>query len=86
MAYVLKSRNDKWDLIKLQSFCKAKDIANSTCIPHKYKVLFKIFWAEENSSIMTQFLVDELFYIQAILTISQTGWLERTEFCFFRVL
>jgi hypothetical protein len=25
MAYALKSRIDKWDLIKLQSFCKAKD-------------------------------------------------------------
>jgi len=26
----LRSRIDKWDLIKLQSFCKAKDIANRT--------------------------------------------------------
>ena len=25
MAYALRSRIDKWDLIKLQSFCKAKD-------------------------------------------------------------
>jgi len=25
MAYALRSRMDKWDLIKLQSFCKAKD-------------------------------------------------------------
>jgi len=25
MAYPLRSRIDKWDLIKLQSFCKAKD-------------------------------------------------------------
>jgi len=24
-AYALRSRFDKWDLIKLQSFCKAKD-------------------------------------------------------------
>jgi hypothetical protein len=29
-AYTLKSRIDKWDLIKLQSFCKAKDIVNGT--------------------------------------------------------
>jgi hypothetical protein len=29
-AYVLQSRIDKWDLIKLQSFCKAKDIVNRT--------------------------------------------------------
>ena len=28
MAYVLRSRIDKWDLIKLQSFCKAKDTVN----------------------------------------------------------
>jgi len=25
MAYALRSRIDKWDLIRLQSFCKAKD-------------------------------------------------------------
>jgi hypothetical protein len=30
IAYVLKSRIDKWDLIKLQSFCKAKDTVNRT--------------------------------------------------------
>jgi hypothetical protein len=27
MAYALKSRIDKWDLIKLQSFCRVKDTA-----------------------------------------------------------
>jgi hypothetical protein len=30
IAYVLRSRIDKWDLIKLQSFCKAKDTVNKT--------------------------------------------------------
>jgi hypothetical protein len=30
MAYAVKSRIDKWDLIKLQSFCKAKDTVNKT--------------------------------------------------------
>jgi hypothetical protein len=30
MAYNLKSRIDKWDLIKLQSFCKAKNTVNIT--------------------------------------------------------
>jgi hypothetical protein len=30
MAYGLRSRIDKWDLIKLQSFCKAKDTVNRT--------------------------------------------------------
>ena len=25
MPYALRTRNNKWDLIKLQSFCKAKD-------------------------------------------------------------
>jgi hypothetical protein len=30
MTYTVRSRNDKWDLIKLQSFCKAKDTVNST--------------------------------------------------------
>jgi hypothetical protein len=30
MAYAVRSRVDKWDLIKLQSFCKAKDTINKT--------------------------------------------------------
>ena len=30
IAYVLRSRIDKWDLIKLQSFCKAKDTVSKT--------------------------------------------------------
>ena len=30
MAYVLTSRINKWDLIKLQNFCKAKDTVNRT--------------------------------------------------------
>jgi hypothetical protein len=30
MAYALKSRIDKWDLIKFQSFSKAKDTVNRT--------------------------------------------------------
>ena len=28
MAYALRSKIDKWDLIKLQSFCKGKDSIN----------------------------------------------------------
>ena len=30
IAYALRSRIDKWDLIKLQSFCKAKGTVNRT--------------------------------------------------------
>jgi hypothetical protein len=30
MAYALISRIDKWDHIKLQNFCKAKDTVNRT--------------------------------------------------------
>ena len=30
IVYVLRSRIDKWDLIKLQSFCKAKDTIKRT--------------------------------------------------------
>jgi hypothetical protein len=30
MSYALRSRINKWDLIKFQSFCKAKDIVNRT--------------------------------------------------------
>ena len=33
MAYAVRPRIDKWDLIKLQSFCKAKDIVNKTKRP-----------------------------------------------------
>jgi hypothetical protein len=30
MAYALRPKINKWDLIKLQSFCKAKDTVNTT--------------------------------------------------------
>ena len=30
IAYALRSRIDKWDLIKFQSFCKANDTVNRT--------------------------------------------------------
>ena len=30
IAYALRSRIDKWNLIKLQSFCKAKDTVKRT--------------------------------------------------------
>jgi hypothetical protein len=30
VMHTLRSRIDKWDLMKLESFCKAKDIANKT--------------------------------------------------------
>jgi hypothetical protein len=33
MACPVRSRIDKWDLIKLQSFCKAKDTVNKTKTP-----------------------------------------------------
>jgi hypothetical protein len=33
MASSVRSRIDKWDLIKLQSFCKAKDTFNKTKRP-----------------------------------------------------
>ena len=33
MACVVRSRINKWDLIKLQSFCKAKDTVNKTKRP-----------------------------------------------------
>jgi hypothetical protein len=33
MACAVRSRIDKWDLIKLQSFCKAKDTVNKTKKP-----------------------------------------------------
>ena len=33
MACAVRSRMDKWDLMKLQSFCKAKDTINKTKRP-----------------------------------------------------
>ena len=33
MACAVRSRIDKWDFIKLQSFCKAKDTVNKTKRP-----------------------------------------------------
>jgi hypothetical protein len=33
MVHALRSRIDKWDLIKFQSLCKAKDIVNKTKRP-----------------------------------------------------
>jgi hypothetical protein len=33
MACAVRSRINKWDLIKLQSFCKAKDTVNKTKMP-----------------------------------------------------
>jgi hypothetical protein len=33
MACAVRLRIDKWDLIKLQSFCKAKDSVNKTKRP-----------------------------------------------------
>ena len=35
MACALSSRIDKWDLMKLQSFCKAKDSFNKTKKDHQ---------------------------------------------------
>jgi hypothetical protein len=33
MACAVRSRIDKWDLMKLQNFCKAKDTVNKTKRP-----------------------------------------------------
>ena len=33
IAYALRSRTDKWELIKLQSFCNTKDTVNKTKKP-----------------------------------------------------
>jgi hypothetical protein len=30
MVHALRSRIDKWDFMKLESFCKARDIVNKT--------------------------------------------------------
>ena len=41
MAHILRSRIDKWDLMKLESFCKAKDIVKKTnCQPTDWEKIF----------------------------------------------
>jgi hypothetical protein len=40
MVYALKSTIDKWDLIKLQSFCKAKDTLYRTKQPIDWEMMF----------------------------------------------
>ena len=37
MACAVRSRIDKWNLMKLQSFCKAKDTVNKTKRPPTYR-------------------------------------------------
>jgi hypothetical protein len=41
MACAVRSRINKWDLIKLQSFCKAKDTVNNTKrLPTEWERIF----------------------------------------------
>ena len=41
MAWAVRSRIDKWDLIKLQSFCKAKDtVINAKSQPRHWEKFF----------------------------------------------
>ena len=40
MACAIRSRINKWDLIKLQSFCKAKDTVNKTKRPRDWERIF----------------------------------------------
>ena len=41
ITYALRSRIDKWDLIRLQNFCKAKDTVNRTeGTPTNWEIIF----------------------------------------------
>ena len=40
ITYALRSRMDKWNFIKLQDFCKVKDIVNRTKRPIDWKKIF----------------------------------------------
>ena len=42
MACAVRSRINKWDLIKLESFCKAKDTVNKTKRPPDWEKIFMI--------------------------------------------
>ena len=39
-AQTLREKINKWDLIKLKSFCKAKDMVNKTKQPTEWKKIF----------------------------------------------
>ena len=59
MAHALGTKNDKWDLMRLQSFCKAKDTVKRTkpqptdrgLISKVYKELKKLDTRESNNPI-----------------------------------
>ena len=42
MAHALRSRIEKWDLMKLENFCKAKDIINKTSTTYRLRKKFSI--------------------------------------------
>ena len=61
MANTVRSRIDKWDLIKLESFCKAKDIINKTNL-HLTDWEKKIF-TNPTSDRGHSFSLDVLFFL-----------------------
>jgi hypothetical protein len=49
ITYALRSRIDKWDLIKLQSFCKTKDTVNrKKWQPTDWEKIFTILYLRES--------------------------------------
>ena len=50
ITYALRSRIDKWDFIKLQSFCKVKDTVNKTKFLSKWMDLEYIILSEVTQS------------------------------------
>jgi hypothetical protein len=53
IAYALRSSIDKWDPIKLQSFCKAKDRVGQKRQPTDWEKIFTTFSSQESPEFQT---------------------------------
>jgi hypothetical protein len=80
IAWTIRSRIQKWDLIKLQSFCKVKDTVNNT--KHQLTNWENIFsnpksgsWTPEKQITLLKKWVTEL---SKELSIRNTEWLRST--------
>jgi hypothetical protein len=63
MACAVRSRTDKWDLMKLQSFCKANDTVNTTKRPPTD--LGRIFTSPQSDSGLISNIYKELKKLDA---------------------
>jgi hypothetical protein len=75
MACTIRSRIDKWDLIKLQSFCKAKDTVNKTKKP-------PTDWESVFTNPKSDIYISNIYIYNVynpIYTISSRSWIPETQ-------